>query len=373
MENLLGFIPYENINEILNWVSDIDYVHFLFSSKQFYEDTNLMRPIQNFYSWNKIKSVLHRYEFTKILLNESNSENIMLPNSVVEIDLGDEFNGDIINLQLLPKLKKIIIGIRFTNLEFINKIPTHLENYRELCTTIIPNIWTNIYYAKEFNRINYPLLKSLPYFDYVMIHPKLIRKNTNILLEGLNKNIIDDKWLNKITQIITKINNIPSIWPVCKKLKKSKRISIRQLMEQLRYYDQYNIIFDIFGKSDNYYKLIRKRNSDELVDFIFKHQDLVKQFILDFQSIRIGGSLVLKTLYDRVMQKYNIGKTVLEYYQWTQSQWQLKKENPDLVTGYTYAPSSSESSSSESSSSNSFDFSNNSDTSSESSASSQSY
>lgn len=184
------FEIYDINKYIMTFISDTDFINFIMVSKYHYHNFSLFKDITRKYRLSKI---INRYNFTNIIYDAPDWNIAYLPKHVKKISFIDEFNGALTDIIQLSSLRKINIGIFFTQYESIVLL-TYLNNYQKMIIKIVSNIIS----------INNNYLDVDVYFNRLIPTPYIRtftnRCKNNIWLRKLNNNIDYSK--NTLLEII---------------------------------------------------------------------------------------------------------------------------------------------------------------------------
>lgn len=140
----------DSLTLIFNYLDDCYFVRMIHTAKKFMS-LSKYKPVTKQYHISKIYHISQKYEFTNIYYDLIEWNPGVIPLSIQQITFCDYFNSNIHELFKFSELKKINIGMFYTNRELLeNDLPTKL-NIDEIVKTFIIN---KIFYDDMKNEIN---------------------------------------------------------------------------------------------------------------------------------------------------------------------------------------------------------------------------
>lgn len=149
---------------ICSYLTDIEFITFISASKK------LCRPkskvLTNNYILSEIIDVTHIYDFSDITYGYLYWNSVLVPLRVEILTFVDEFNCELTELDKFKCLKKINIGIYYTNPKLLHGVLPQTININELVMTYIINkiidreLIPHGFFMSTFQLANYTIINN---------------------------------------------------------------------------------------------------------------------------------------------------------------------------------------------------------------------
>lgn len=295
--NIENFPP-EILANISGFLTDKEFI-LLTTIDRFFYGLKKINKLKNPYDFKTIRTIIDEYLFSHLIVDSTDSIDILSKYNINTITLSDNFNDDIKMFYSLPNLNKINVNLNYTDIDSITSIPDKIINKKEIILTVISNEigfhsysrYLEIPNIKDFSKHPYPQI-----YNWESIY-KIKNKIFRIVFNALDKNF--DSFTYKESYELVKLILL-FIDPKYKNV----------LTE---YFSKFEILhkYQVLKFHPGLRQCITKKNY-HLPNFIKENYVTVKEFIYDIKFIHDHKFLYLKNTYEKIIKQHGFNN-VNEY------------------------------------------------------------
>ncbi|AKI79810.1 hypothetical protein QJ850_gp889 [Acanthamoeba polyphaga mimivirus] len=289
--------PLEILANISNFLTDNEFI-LLTTVDIFFYGLKKINKLKNSYDFKVIRTIIDEYLFIHLIVDSTESIDILSKYNINTITLSDNFNGEIKMLYSLPNLNKINVSLNYTDVDSITSIPDNIVNKKQIILSVISNKIAFRKYSKSLEYLKRKDISKHPYpqiYNWESIY-KIINKYFRTVFTALDKDF--DCFTYKESYELVKL--ILSFTD-------SKYNNVTDFFTKFEILHKYQVLmFHLELKN-----CITKKNYN-LPNFIKENSMIVKEFIYDIKFIHDHEFLCLKKTYEKIIKRYGFD-SVNEY------------------------------------------------------------
>ncbi|AKI78835.1 hypothetical protein [Acanthamoeba polyphaga mimivirus] len=304
--------PLEILANISNFLTDKEFI-LLTTVDRFFYGLKKINKLKNSYDFKVIHTIIDEYLFSHLIVDSTDSIDILSIYNINTITLSDNFNGDIKIFYSLPNLNKINVSLNYTDVDSITSISDKIVNKKQIILTVISNKIGFHTYSRHLENLNIENFSRHPYpqiYNWESIY-KIKNKIFRIVFSALDKDF--DCFTYKESYNLVKLILL-FIDP------KSENV----LTE---FFTKFDILhkYQILAFHPGLRQCITKKNYS-LPNFIKENYVIVKEFIYDIKFIHDHVFLYLNKTYEKIIKRRGFN-SVYEYKIFLENLW---KKNTHL-------------------------------------------